>query len=86
MAIRSPYAVPCEGEYGLPHRRARRFAMTRVFGGAVRVGGGVRAPRPTEGGKGVRCRRVVGDADPYGGQESAACVERRHTWVPPYKG
>ena len=61
MAIRFPYAVPCEGEYGLPHRRARRFAMTRVFGGAVRVGGGVRAPRPTEGGKEVRCRRVVGE-------------------------
>ena len=61
MAIRSPYAVPCEGEYGLPHRRARRFAMTRVFGGAVGVGGGVRAPRPTEGGKEVRCRRVVGE-------------------------
>ena len=86
MAIRSPYAVPCEGEYGLPHQCAHWFAMTRVFGGAVRVGGGVRAPRPTEGGKEVRCRRVVGDADPYGGQESAACVERRHTWVPPYKG
>ena len=41
MAIRSPYAVPCEGEYGLPHRRARRFAMTRVFEGAVGGGGGV---------------------------------------------
>ena len=37
-------------------------------------------------GKEVRCRRIVGDDDPYGGQESAACVERRHTWVPPYKG
>ena len=32
----------------------------------------------------VRRDRGVGDAAPYGGQESAAVVERRHTWVPPY--
>ena len=41
MAIRSPYAVLCEGEYGLPHQCAHWFAMTRVFEGAVGGGGGV---------------------------------------------
>ena len=34
------------GEYGLP-RAFHALAMTGL-GGAVRVGGGVRAPRPTE--------------------------------------
>ena len=51
-AIADPYGCMARkcgaGEYGLPHRRARRFAMTFF--------------------------------------ESAACVERRHTWVPPYEG
>ena len=38
----------------------------RFFGNAVHIGSGVRAPRPTGAGHGVRCERDVEDAVPYG--------------------
>ena len=50
----------CAGGYGLPHQCAHWFAMTRIFEDAVRDGGGVWSPRPTES-EGARCRRVVGE-------------------------
>ena len=31
--------VRCEGDYGLPHRRARRFAMTVFWCGTCRAAG-----------------------------------------------
>ena len=60
------------GEYGLPRRFAPR---NDSFWEAVRCVscGGVRAPRPTGAGHGVRCRRGVGEigeAPPVAGEAS----------------
>ena len=42
-----------------PHRCARWFAMTgNFFGGAVHIGGGVRAPRPTENVFNIKCKKT----------------------------
>ena len=42
-----------------PHQRARWFAMTgNFFGGAVHIGGGVRAPRPTENVFNIKCKKT----------------------------
>ena len=47
------------GGCGLPHRCARWFAMTgNFFGGAVHIGGGVRAPRPTENVFNIKCKKT----------------------------
>ena len=52
-----------QGEYGLPHQRARWFAMTGYREVRRISGGGVWSPRPTEG---LKClRRGDGDAVPY---------------------
>ena len=44
VAIRFPCVMPCVREHGLPHQRARWFAMTRVFASAEQAGGV--EPRP----------------------------------------
>ena len=60
----NPFSLCGEGAaqgtgYGLPHRCAHRFAMTRnFFGGAVHIGGGVRAPRPTENVFNIKCKKT----------------------------
>ena len=40
VAIRFPCVMLCVREHGLPHQRARWFAMTRVFASAEQAGGG----------------------------------------------
>ena len=53
----------------MPHQCARWFAMTGVESAAV-VGGGTHGCRPTGDKRGCGGqRRVVGDADPYGGDK-----------------
>ena len=54
-----------QGEYGLPHQRARWFAMTGYREVRRISGGGVWSPRPTGAGHGVQCMRDVEDAVPY---------------------
>ena len=60
----NPFSLCGEGAaqgtgYGLPHRCARWFAMTgNFFGGAVHIGGGVRAPRPTENIFNIKCKKT----------------------------
>ena len=59
----NPFPPCSEGavqkEYGLPHRCARWFAMTgNFFGGAVHIGGGVRAPRSTENVFNIKCKKT----------------------------
>ncbi len=44
VAIRFPCVMLCVREHGLPHQRARWFAMTRVFASAEQAGGV--EPRP----------------------------------------
>ena len=69
MAIRFPCVMLCVREHGLPHQRARWFAMT-CYREVRRIsGGGVWSPRPTGAGHGVQCMRGVGDAAPYAGQD-----------------
>ena len=65
MGIRLPHMAEgsVQGEYGLP-RAFHARGNDRALAGAARVGGGVRAPRPTEGyGGAVGAGRR--DADPY---------------------
>ena len=49
MAIRFPYVVLCAGSTDCHTSDVGHwFAMTRVFEGAVRLGGGTHGCRPTE--------------------------------------
>ena len=70
-----------QGEYGLPHQRARWFAMTGYREVRRISGGGVWSPRPTEG---LKClRRGVGDAVPHAGQDDfhKKCHSEEHSDV-----
>ena len=84
MAIRAPYMVPCAGEYGLPHQCAHWFAMTRGFESAVRGGGEVRAPRPTEAGRGgaMRAGRRGNRRSAAGGGRSEPISRKCPDWRP----
>ena len=84
VAIRSLYMVPCAGEYGLPHQCAHWFAMTRGFESAVRGGGGVWAPRPTEAGQGgaMRAGRRGNRRSAAGGGRSEPISRKCPDWRP----
>ena len=71
------------GEYGLPHQCAHWFAMTRGFESAVRGGSEVRAPRPTEAGRGGAMRAGRRGRRPL--RMFCSFSVGRHPCVPPYR-
>ncbi len=72
------------GEYGLPHQCAHWFAMTRGFESAVRGGSEVRAPRPTEAGRGgaMRAGRRGNRRSAAGGGRSEPISRKCPDWRP----
>ena len=72
------------GYYGLPHQCAHWFAMTRGFESAVRGGSEVRAPRPTEAGRGgaMQAGRRGNRRSAAGGGRSEPISRKCPDWRP----